>query len=65
MPFGHLVGEVFRAKPTGRRSRIRPRREYICWPVCEQLSVPPALDELEDVTKEREVWAAQLRLVPL
>uniref|UniRef100_A0A669EDH3 Two pore segment channel 3 n=1 Tax=Oreochromis niloticus TaxID=8128 RepID=A0A669EDH3_ORENI len=50
MPPGRLLGEVFRACPTGRRPRGRPRtrwRDYISRLAWERLGVPP--DELEEV----------------
>uniref|UniRef100_A0A3P9DSK2 IRG-type G domain-containing protein n=1 Tax=Maylandia zebra TaxID=106582 RepID=A0A3P9DSK2_9CICH len=65
MPPGHLLGEVFQACPTGRRSRGRPRtrwRDYISRLAWERLGVPP--DKLEEVAGEREVWASLLRLLP-
>ena len=43
-----LPGEVFRARPTGRRPRGRPRtrwRDYVSWLAWERLGVPP--EELE------------------
>ncbi|KAK3561554.1 hypothetical protein QTP86_008774 [Hemibagrus guttatus] len=55
MPPGCLPGEVFRACPTGKRPRGRPRtrwRDYI------------SPEELEEVSGEREVWASLLRLLP-
>ena len=48
MPPGRLPGEVFRARPTGRRPRGRPRtrwRDYVSWLAWERLGVPP--EELE------------------
>ena len=65
MPPGRLLGEVFRACPTGRRPRGRPRtrwRDYISRLAWERLGVPP--DKLEEVAGEREVWASLLRLLP-
>ncbi|KAK3529813.1 hypothetical protein QTP86_006010 [Hemibagrus guttatus] len=56
MPPGHLPGEVFRACPTGKRPRGRPRtrwRDYVFWLAWERLGVPP--EELEEVAREREV----------
>ncbi|KAA0706920.1 hypothetical protein E1301_Tti002240 [Triplophysa tibetana] len=53
MPPGRLPGKVFRACPTGRRPRGRPRtrwRDYV--------------SQLEEVSREREVWASLLRLLP-
>ncbi|KAK3525927.1 hypothetical protein QTP70_010995 [Hemibagrus guttatus] len=58
MPPGHLPGEVFCACPTGKRPRGRPRtcwRDYVFRLAWERLGVPP--EELEKVTREREVWA--------
>jgi len=50
MPPRRLLGEVFRACPTGRRPRGRPRtrwRDYVSWLAWEHLGVPPK--ELEEV----------------
>ncbi|KAK3547052.1 hypothetical protein QTP86_009569 [Hemibagrus guttatus] len=66
MPPGSLPGEVFRACPTGKRPRGRPRtcwRDYVSQLTWERLGVPP--EELEEVSGEREVWASLLRLLPL
>ncbi|KAK3556749.1 hypothetical protein QTP70_016703 [Hemibagrus guttatus] len=66
MPPGRLPGEVFRACPTGKRPRGRPRtrwRDYVFRLAWERLGVPP--EELEEVAREREVWASLLRLLPL
>ncbi|KAK3562899.1 hypothetical protein QTP86_011137 [Hemibagrus guttatus] len=55
MPPGHLPGEVFRACPTGKRPRGRPRtrwRDYVSQLAWERLGVPP--EELEEVSGERE-----------
>ncbi|KAK3520692.1 hypothetical protein QTP70_030558, partial [Hemibagrus guttatus] len=55
MPPGRLPGEVFRACPTGKRPRGRPRtrwRDYVSWLAWERLRVPP--EELEEVSGERE-----------
>ncbi|KAK3517831.1 hypothetical protein QTP70_021018 [Hemibagrus guttatus] len=55
MPPGRLPGEVFRACPTGKRPRGRPRtcwRDYAFRLAWERLGVPP--EELEEVTGERE-----------
>ncbi|KAK3511760.1 hypothetical protein QTP70_021784 [Hemibagrus guttatus] len=52
---GRLPGEVFRACPTGKRSRGRPRtrwRDYVFRLAWERLGVPP--EELEEVARERE-----------
>ncbi|KAK3556755.1 hypothetical protein QTP70_016699 [Hemibagrus guttatus] len=65
MPPGRLPEEVFRACPTGKRLRGRPRtcwRDYVFWLAWERLGVPP--EELEEVSGEREVWASLLRLLP-
>ncbi|XP_056625668.1 uncharacterized protein LOC130437983 [Triplophysa dalaica] len=65
MPPGRLPGKVFRAFPTGRRPRGRPRtrwRDYVSRLAWERLGVPPV--ELEEVSREREVWASLLRLLP-
>ncbi len=65
MPPGRLPGKVFQACPTGRRSRGRPRtrwRYYVSRLAWERLGVPP--EELEEVSREREVWASLLRLLP-
>ncbi|KAK3557566.1 hypothetical protein QTP70_030495, partial [Hemibagrus guttatus] len=55
MPPGRLPGEVFRACPTGRRPRRRPRtrwRDYVSRLAWERLGVPP--EELMEVSGERE-----------
>ncbi|KAK3517069.1 hypothetical protein QTP86_004180, partial [Hemibagrus guttatus] len=65
LPPGRLPGEVFRACPTGKRPRGRPRtrwRDYVFRLAWERLGVPP--EELEEVAREREVWASLLRLLP-
>ncbi|KAK3516854.1 hypothetical protein QTP70_027075 [Hemibagrus guttatus] len=64
MPPGRLPGEVFRACPTGKRPRGRPKtrwRDYVFRLAWERLGVPP--EELEEVSGEREVWASLLRLL--
>ncbi|KAK3540973.1 hypothetical protein QTP86_007687 [Hemibagrus guttatus] len=64
MPPGRLPGEVFRACPTGKRPRGRPRTrwsDYVSRLAWERLGVPP--EELEEVSGEREVWASLLRLL--
>ena len=61
MPPGRLPGEVFRARPTGRRPRTR-WRDYVSRLAWERLGVP--LEELDEVAGEREVWASLLRLLP-
>ncbi|KAK0135351.1 putative uncharacterized transposon-derived protein F52C9.6 [Merluccius polli] len=65
MPPGRLPGEVFRARPTGRRPRGRPRtrwRDYVSRLAWERLGIPQ--EELDEVAGEREVWASLLRLLP-
>ncbi|KAK3562878.1 hypothetical protein QTP86_011111 [Hemibagrus guttatus] len=52
---GRFPGEVFRACPTGKRPRGRPRtcwRDYVSRLAWERLGVPP--EELEEVSGERE-----------
>ncbi|KAK3543704.1 hypothetical protein QTP70_027204 [Hemibagrus guttatus] len=59
MPLGRLPGEVFRACPTGKRPRGRPRtrwRDYVSRLAWERLGVPP--EELEEVSGEREIFCA-------
>ena len=66
MPPGRLPGEVFRARPTGRRPRGRPRRrwrDYVSRLAWERLGVPP--EELEEVAGDRDVWVSLLKLLPL
>ena len=65
MPPGHLPGEVFRARPTGRRPRGRPRtrwRDYVSRLAWERLGIPQ--EELDHVAGVREVWASLLKLLP-
>ena len=65
MPPERLPGVVFRACPTGKRPRGRPRtrwRDYVSRLVWERLGVPP--EELEEVAGERDVWTSLLRLLP-
>ncbi|KAK0151566.1 putative uncharacterized transposon-derived protein F52C9.6 [Merluccius polli] len=65
MPPGRLPGEVFRARPTGRRPQGRPRtrwRDYVSRLAWERLGIPQ--EELAEVAGEREVWASLLRLLP-
>ena len=65
MPPGRLPGEVFRARPTGRRPRGRPRtrwRDYISRLAWERLGVPP--EELVEVAGERAAWASLLKILP-
>jgi len=53
--------EVFRARPTGRRPRGRPRtrwRDYIALLAWERLGIPQ--EELESVVGEKEAWGALL-----
>ncbi|KAK3552026.1 hypothetical protein QTP70_031588, partial [Hemibagrus guttatus] len=55
MPLGRLPAEVFRACPTGKGPRGRPRtrcRDYVFRLAWECLVVPP--EELEEVSGERE-----------
>ncbi|KAK3521202.1 hypothetical protein QTP70_000769, partial [Hemibagrus guttatus] len=55
MPLGRLPGEVFRACPTEKRPRGRPRtswRDYVSRLAWERLGVPP--EELEEMSGERE-----------
>lgn len=65
MPPGRLLGEVLRACPTWRRPRGRPRAQWrncisqLSW---KRLGVPQ--DELEEVTRVREVSASLLRVLP-
>ncbi|KAK3543180.1 hypothetical protein QTP70_012284 [Hemibagrus guttatus] len=57
MPPGRLPGEVFRACPTGKRPRGRPRtrwRDYVFRLAWKRLGVPP--EELEEVAREREFF---------
>ena len=63
MPPGRLPGEVFRARPTGRRPWGRPRtrwRDYVSRLAWERLGVP----ELEEVAGDRDVWVSLLKLLP-
>ena len=65
MPPGRLPGEVFRACPTGRRPRGRPRtllRDYVSRLAWERLGVPP--EELEEVAGDRDIWVFLLKLLP-
>ena len=65
MPPGCLPGEMFRARPTGRRPPGRPRtrwRDYVFLLAWERLRIP--LEELDEVTGKREVWVYLLRLLP-
>ncbi|XP_062296309.1 uncharacterized protein LOC134000829 [Scomber scombrus] len=65
IPTGRLPGEVFRARPTGRRPRGRPRtrwRDYVSRLAWERLGIPR--EELDEVAGEREVWVSLLRLLP-
>ncbi|KAK3532757.1 hypothetical protein QTP86_028126 [Hemibagrus guttatus] len=55
MPPGRLPGEVFRAYPTGKRRRGRPKtrwRDYVSRLTWERLGISP--EELEEVSGERE-----------
>ena len=65
MPPGRLPGEVFWARPTGRRPRGRLRtrwRDYVSRLAWERLGVPP--EELEEVARDRDVWVSLLKLLP-
>ena len=65
MPPGGLPGEVWRARPTGKRPLVRPRtrwRDYVFRLTWECLGIPP--EELNEVAGEREVWGSLLRLLP-
>ena len=65
MPPGRLPLEVFRARPTGKRPRGRPRtrwRDYISLLAWEGLGIPQ--EELESVAGEKEAWRALLNLLP-
>ena len=65
MPPGRLPGEVFRARPTGRRPQGRPRtrwRDYVSRLAWERLGIPR--EELDEVAGEREVWASCLGCCP-
>ena len=62
---GHLPREVFLACPTGRRPRGRPRTcwsDYVIQLAWEYLGILP--EELEEVSREREVWVSLLRQLP-
>ncbi|KAL3063618.1 hypothetical protein OYC64_000034 [Pagothenia borchgrevinki] len=59
------IGEVFQARPAGKRPRGRPRtrwRDYISWLAWERLGIPQS--ELVDVARERNVWGSLLELIP-
>ncbi|XP_054621698.1 uncharacterized protein vopp1b isoform X1 [Dunckerocampus dactyliophorus] len=65
MPPGRLPGEVFRASPTGKRPRGRPRtrwRDYVSQLAWERLGI--RREELDEVAGERKIWASVLRLLP-
>ncbi|KAK0137435.1 putative uncharacterized transposon-derived protein F52C9.6 [Merluccius polli] len=65
MPPGRLPGEVFRARPTGRRPWGKPRtrwRDYVSRLAWERLGIPQ--EELDEVAGEREVWVSMLGLLP-
>ena len=65
MPPERLPHMVFRARPTGKRPRGRPRkrwRDYIAQLAWERLGIPP--EELDEVAGEREAWAPLLELLP-
>ncbi|XP_054632489.1 ankyrin repeat and SOCS box protein 13 isoform X2 [Dunckerocampus dactyliophorus] len=66
MPPRRLPGEVFRARVTGRRPRGRPRtrrRGYVSQLARERLVT--CGEELDEVSREREVWASLFRLLSL
>jgi len=71
--FGHLIKmpperrplEVFRAHPTWRRPRGRPRthwRDYISRLAWERLGI--SQEEVESVAVEKEAWGALLSQLP-
>ncbi|KAK3571508.1 hypothetical protein QTP86_012854 [Hemibagrus guttatus] len=63
---GRLSGEVFRACPTGKRPRGRPRtrwKDYVFRLAWERLGVPP--EELEEVAREREKIRSTHATLPL
>jgi len=63
--FGCLPLEVFRACPTGRKPRGRPRTrwgDYISRPAWERLGIPQ--EELESVAGEKEAWGALFSRLP-
>ena len=65
IPPGRLPGEVFRARPTGRRPRGRPRtrwRDFVSRLTWERLGVLP--EELEEVARDGDVRASLLKLLP-
>ena len=65
MPPGRLPREVFLACPAGRRPRGRPRTrwsDYVTQLAWERLGI--LLEELEEVSREREVWVSLLRQLP-
>jgi len=58
MPPGRLPGEEFRARPTGRRPRGRPRT---CWrDYVSRLASGSPPEELEEVAGDRDVWVSLL-----
>jgi len=64
MPPGRLPGEVFWARPTGRRPRRRPRA---LWRDCLSAGLgmprgPP--EELKEAAGDRDVWVSLLKLLP-
>jgi len=66
MPPGRLPGEVFRARPTGRRPRGRPRtrwKDYVSRLAWGRLGVPT--EELEEVAGDRDVWVSLLKLLAI
>ncbi|KAK0132479.1 putative uncharacterized transposon-derived protein F52C9.6 [Merluccius polli] len=59
MPPGRLPGEVFRARPTGRRPRGRPRtrwRDYVSRLAWERLGIPQ-----EELAEDNLLWLGELR----
>ena len=66
MPPGRLPGRVLRACLTRKRPRGRPRtcwRDYVTWLAWERLGT--FLEDLEEVSEEREIRSSLLRLLPL
>ena len=65
MPPGCLPGELFRARPTGRRPPEDPKHAggtmSPSWP---GNTLGFHLEELDEVAGERDVWASLLRLLP-
>lgn len=63
--FGHLLNDGVWACPTGKKPRAHPEHtwDYISWLAWISFSVP-ALEELEEVPRAREIWVSLLRLLP-